>query len=663
MLSASAADLVADAFASALRPDPLLTVSEWADAHRMLSQKASAEPGRYRSSRTPYLREIMDCLSPSSKVEEVVFMKGAQVGGSEAGNNWIAYVIDYAPGPMILVQPTLKLANDYSKQRIKSLIEETPRLSEKILEEGENSVLSKEFKGGMLKIAGANSAASLCSMPARYGFFDEIDRWPDDCEGEGDPISLVEARARTFARKKKFKVSTPTVKKRSKIEKAYLRSDQRRYHVPCPHCGELQELLWPQLRFDQIKVGEELEPANVRYICAHCSGEISEHHKTRMLEQGRWVATNPGAGGGLVAGFHLSALYSPMGWYSWEQAARDFLKAHKKMKEGDASEMKGFVNTVKGESWEETGGDVPEWERLYERREPYPEDYVPREGVFLTAGVDVQKDRLECEVVAWGHDRQSWSIGYYTFDGDVMTETPWRALDRLLGKVWPHASGAELPIRMMAIDTSYQTQRVYNWVRRYSLSRVMALKGSHTASLMLGAPSTVDVTTSGRRIRRGLKLWLVGVGIVKSELYAWLKLPKPLDGEGYRPGYCHFPERSDEYFKQLTAEQLVVRIVRGYPTYLWEKTRDRNEALDCRVYARVAAAAVGLDRWDPEQWEEEAASLGSIEPAAEPPPGPQKPRAPAEPEKAELARETQASSEPDPDPPPRRRSSSFWKGR
>ena len=278
-------DLYQTAFLEGLTPDPLLTVSEWSDRYRYLSQRASAEPGRWRTSRTPYLKEIMDCLSATSPVQVVTFIKGAQLGGSEAGSNWIGYIVDYAPGPIMNVQPTVEMAKRNSKQRIEPLIQDSPRLREKIKpsrsKDSGNTILAKEFPGGLLVMTGANSAVGLRSLPARYLFLDEVDAYPGDVDGEGDPVALAEARARTFARRKILKVSTPTIQGRSRIESSYEQSDQRKYHVPCPHCGHYQDLIWSRVKWEKEK------PQTAVYQCSGCEQPIQEHHKTEMLANGR----------------------------------------------------------------------------------------------------------------------------------------------------------------------------------------------------------------------------------------------------------------------------------------------------------------------------------------------------------------------------------------
>ena len=391
------ADAIERAWRDGLKPDPLLTVSEWADRYRVLSQRASSEPGRWRTERTPYLKEIMDCLSPSSPVQRVALMKGAQIGGTECGNCWIGYVIHQAPGPMMAVAPTVELAKRNSKQRINPLIEESDVLRERVKErrsrDSGNTVLSKEFPGGVLILTGANSAVGLRSMPARYLFLDEVDGYPGDVEGEGDPILLAERRSATFQRRKILLVSTPKTKSLSRIQREYDASDQRRYFVPCPHCHEQQTLELENLRWPKRR------PREAEYACAHCGSLIGERHKTWMLEHGEWRPSAEGAG--RTAGFHLSSLYSPVGWFSWGDAAEMYEQAQK-----TPDLIKGFVNTVLGLPFEEEA-EAPEWQRLYERRETYRIGVVPEGGLFLTAGVDVQKDRIEVEVVAWGRGKEA----------------------------------------------------------------------------------------------------------------------------------------------------------------------------------------------------------------------------------------------------------------
>jgi phage terminase large subunit GpA-like protein len=596
----TAEEIYSAAAAAGMRPDPLLTISQWADKYRKLSQRASAEPGPWRTERTPYLRDIMDCLSPSSPVERTAFMKGAQIGGTECGNNWIGYVIHQAQGPMMAVQPTVEMAKRNSKQRIDPLIEESEVLralvSDPRSRDSGNTMLSKEFPGGVLVMTGANSAVGLRSMAARYLFLDEIDGYPGDVDGEGDPINLALARTRTFARRKVFMVSTPKITGMSRIEAVFEESDRRQYWVPCPVCRDFQVLKFAQIRWPKG------QPDKAVYVCEHCGQEIQNHQKQWMLARGQW-RPNPGANWDhKTAGFHLSSLYSPVGWFSWGDAAKQFEQAQK-----NPALLQVFVNTVLGETWTLLG-EAPEWQKLYDRRETYKIGIVPRGGVLLTAGADVQKDRIEVEIVAWGRGKESWSVDYRVLEGDTSRPAVWEKLTGLLNETFTTASGLELPILQLAVDSGFATTEVYQWARRQG-GRVLVIKGDSRAPALLGAASPVDVGPLGARIKRGIRIWPVNSGMAKEELYRWLRLDRPTDedltrGVPFPAGYCHFPKYGEEYFKQLTAEQLVTKLVKGYRRHEWQKMRERNEALDCRVYARAAAGRAGIDRFQEKHWAE-----------------------------------------------------------
>jgi len=613
------------AWREGLTPDPLLTVSEWSDRHRMLSSKASAEPGRWRTSRTPYLQEIMDSLSPTSPVERVVFMKGVQIGATECGCCWIGYVIHHAPGPMMAVWPTVEMAKRNSKQRIDPLIEESAVLQELISparsRDSGNTILAKEFRGGVLVMTGANSAVGLRSMPVRYLFLDEVDGYPLDVEGEGDAIALAEARTRTFARRKILIVSTPTIAGASAIEREYEASDQRRYFMPCPHCGHRQWLRFEQLRWDKG------QPETAAYICENCEDPIAEHRKTVMLEQGEWRAMAP-ENGAKTAGFHLSSLYSPVGWRSWSDIAAAWERAVDK-ESGSAAAIKTFKNTELGETWVEDG-EAPDWQRLVERREDYPVGSVPAGGLLLVGSADVQKDRIEASVWAYGRGKESWLVEHRVLMGDTARDAVWKRLAEMLAETWTHASGAQMPLARFALDTGFATQEAYAFVRACHDPRVMAVKGVARGAALIGTPTAVEVTKGGKKLRRGIKLYAVAVGIAKLEFYNNLrKVPEVSSEEGdgdftrYPVGYVHLPKVDAEFIQQLCAEQLVTRRDRnGFPVREWQKMRERNEALDCYVYGRAAAAAAGLDRFEERHWRELERQLGVERPPDEPPPDP-----------------------------------------
>ena len=544
----------------------------------------------------------MDALSPSHPARRIVMMKSAQVGFTESGNNWIGYVIHHAPGPMLAVQPTVELAKRFSRQRLVPLIAESPALRDRVKparsRDAGNTVLSKEFPAGLLVITGANSAVGLRSMPARYLFLDEVDAYPPSADEEGDPVALAEARTRTFSWRSKILLgSTPTIQGLSRIEREYDTSDQRRFFVPCPYCCHRQWLRFERLRWEKGK------PESARYLCESCDGAIEEHHKTAMLATGEWRATAEAQDPGTI-GFHISALYSPVGWMSWSDIARMWEAA------STDEAKRSFKNGVLGETWVETG-EAPDWQRLYERRENWQIGMVPRGGLFLTAGADVQKDRVEVSVWAWGRGLESWLVDHIVIDGGPEHAETWEKLSALLSQTWPHPSGMALSLAKLGIDTGYEAPAVYAWARRAGHTQVAAVKGVegfNRAAPVMG-PSFVDVTEGGRKLKRGARLWTVAVSTFKSESYRFLRLTRPTEeerAEGARDpaGYIHLPSGMEaEWVKQLVAEQLVtVKTKRGFQRLEWQKLRERNEVLDCRVYARAAAWIAGADRWPDSKW-------------------------------------------------------------
>jgi len=596
-----------EAFAAGLQPDPDHTVSTWADAHRMLSQKASAEPGHWRTERTPYLKEIMDELSPSSPSQRVVLMAGAQIGKSETGNNWLGYVIHHAPGPMLMVQPTVDTAKRFSKQRLAPMIEETAILKERISDnksrDASNSMMAKEFQGGVLLITGANSATGLRSMPIRYLFMDEIDAYPLDVDGEGDPIQLAEKRTTTFARRKVYMCSTPTVKDVSRIEREFNRSDQRRYYVPCPHCDHKQHLRWAQLKWSDD------DPQTAAYACEDCGALIDERHKTDMLAAGEWRAMAPGDG--RTVGFHINSLYSPLGWKAWSEIVAEFLQA-----KGDAALLKTFVNTVLGETWEEEYATKLGADDLKNRVEFYTPGVVPARALVVTAAVDVQDNRLAVKLVGWGRDEEGWVIDHMEIYGDPAQQKVWQQLDEVLLKPVAHELADPVKIAATAIDSGgHFTSEVYAYCRDRKAHGVFAIKGqSQRGKPPIGKATKVDLNWRGRVIKSGAEVYPVGSDTIKSTLFARLKLNEP------GPGYLHFhAELPEDYFAQLTAEKQVTRYVKGFPVREWvKKSGARNEALDVMVYNYAALnwLYTRYNRrtcWD--QWEK---SL-NITPKSEPP--------------------------------------------
>jgi phage terminase large subunit GpA-like protein len=601
---ADAEEITRRACRQGARPDPKLAISEWADQYRVLTTRSSPEPGMWRTSRTPYLKEIMDSLCPDSPWERVVFLKSSQIGATESGINWMGYIIHLAPGPMLVVQPTETMAKRNSKQRIGPLIEDCPVLSNLVRSprsrDSGNTILAKEFLGGILVLAGANSAKGLRSMAAKYLFLDEVDAYPENVDREGEPCELAIARTSNFRRRKILIASTPTIAGRSRICTFFEASDQNYYYLPCPRCGKSIVLLPEQLGWSDTRAHQ------ASYRCQECDKEIFDHEKTSMLEHGEWRPT--AQGDGISRGFHLSSYYSPVGWLSWTQ----IMRAHDKAAQSP-EKLQTFYNTILGLPWADQG-EVPDVDRLFERREMYVIGEVPEGGLVLTAGVDVQVNRIEVEIVAWGRNRISWSVDYRVLEGNTNQPQVWAKLAELLDEEFPSVYGGSLRIQKMAVDSGFNTMRVYEWVRKMGGGTVMAVKGeSHThISAFVGAPTLIDMTPGGRTLKSGVRLWPVNTSIGKEELYRCLRLSQPdlaEDGAEWPAGYCHFPAYGKEFFEQLCAEQLIGHTVAGRTVMRWEKRRDRNEALDARIYARAAAATLMLDKWTPKKWDDLEAAL------------------------------------------------------
>ena len=582
-----------------LRPEPVITVSQWADTYRVLSTKLAAEAGRYRTARAPFLRDVMDALSPTHPARRVVFMKAAQVGATEAGNNWLGYIIHWSPAPVIGVWPTVDTAKKVSQQRIAPLIEDCPELSALISpakqKDSGNTVLTKSFPGGILVMTGANSGVGLRSMPARYGFLDEIDAYPGDVDGEGDPIALVANRTTSFGRAAKlFLVSTPTVHGESRIEREFEASDQRRFHVPCPHCGTMQWLKWDRLQWTKGA------PETAAYLCEDegCGAFIPERQKTDMLAAGEWRATAEAKDPGCV-GFHISGLYSPLGWLSWEDMAREWEGA-----QGDASKLKAFKNTRLGETWFEQGQQVA-WERVYERRERWTQGTLPRGVSFLLGAVDVQASPARVELHLWGFGEgaESWHIGSEAFPGHADDPKTWLGVEAALRDTWRHESGAEMRIDRLAVDTGDQTAAVYGWIAKQDQARVFAVKGK--GGYDHNAPVTTPTYIGYGGRRKAIALRSVVGDVFKAELYRSLALARPTDEEiadaGFPAGYVHVPDFADaEWCRQIVAERRI-RLKSG--AYKWDKSEHpRNEALDCWIYARAMLWSFGVAAWRPSKW-------------------------------------------------------------
>ncbi|MCT2347133.1 phage terminase large subunit family protein [Niallia taxi] len=546
-----------------MAPPPDLTVSQWADKYRRLSSESSAEPGQWRTDRAPYQREILDSVNDPT-LEKVIIMSSAQVGKTELLLNTVGYHIDYDPAPIMLMQPTETLAKNFSKERLAPMLRDSPTLRGKVADvksrDGGNTVLQKSFAGGYIALVGANAPSGLASRPIRILLADEVDRFPASAGTEGDPIALAEKRTNNFYNRKKVFVSTPTDEETSRIYKEFLGSTQEYYHLPCPNCNEYQPLQWGQIKFDTVTMS-----------CEFCGFHFDEYRWKH--QKGKWVAKNPGA---KARGFHLNELLSP--WKKWLEIIEDFKSA----KKNGIETFKVWVNTSLGEVWKQKGAGVKD-KMLIDRRETYGCE-VPNDVVVLTAGVDVQDNRLEYEIVGWGVGKESWGIKYGVILGDPGQDFVWKELDSVLFDTYERKDGQKLNVSTTCVDSGgHHTKKVYAYCSQREINRVWAIKGK-------GGEGIPYIRIPKKRNDAGAYLFILGVDVGKDEIVSRLKAPNEQNG------YCHFPLEpekgyNEEYFNGLTAEHKVKNTLKnGQSVFKWElkKSGARNEPFDLRNYASAA---------------------------------------------------------------------------
>ena len=511
----------------------------------------------------------MDACSDST-IQEVVVMAGAQLGKTEAILNIVGYHIDNDPSPILVLQPTLEMAQAFSKDRVAAgLIKSTPALRGKVKDprsrDSGNTTLHKIFPGGAITMVGANSPSGLASRPIRIVLCDEVDRYPPSAGSEGDPIQLARKRSATFWNRKVIMVSTPTNEGNSRIAEAYEQSDQREFYVPCKHCEEYQTLTWSNVKW------LEDQPETAAYMCDHCAVLWSDSDRVWSIRNGQWHAGKEFTG---VAGFAINGLYSP--WTPLADGVKDFLKVKK-----SPEQLRVWTNTYLGQTWADAGETVDDY-MLAERREPMPA--VPDDAMILVAGVDVQDNRLEITVLGIGRDDESWVIDHVTLYGDPSTPQLWSALDSQLFKQYETESGRQIAIRAACVDSGgHFTNSVYTYCKKNAGRKVFAIKGlGGEGKPIAGRPSKNNVVKC--------PLFGIGVDTVKDLLFARMRIQE----QG--AGYIHFADHlNDEYFRQLTAEKVVTRYHKGYKKRVFEKIRARNEALDCMVYAYAAYSIIGVN--------------------------------------------------------------------
>jgi len=557
-----------------VKPDPFIDFVKWSNTYRRLPKESSVEPGRYRSSRTPYVEEILMELSPQSPTEEVVFVKGTQIGATEVGNNFLFAIAHRYPGPAMMAMPTDDMARRHSKKKIAPSVKAMPCLRGVVKKaksrDSGNTLLLKEFPGGSWTFTGSNSPASARSDSIRYLILDDYDGFIQDAGSEGSPGDLFRRRTDAFGSKRKIYInSTPTIAGSSNIEREYMESSQGVYHVPCPHCGEFQFLDFGGKDADHgIKFSrdDDGQITDVWYQCISCHERIEEWQKTDMMARGKYIHKYPDR---KKRGFKINSLYSPVGWLSWHRIMTEFLQAAKKLKQGSSESMKVWVNTRRAETWEESG-DQPDWVDIKGRAEPYQPLSVNKDALILSSGVDVQHDRLAVSVWAWGKGEESWLVYHVELWGDPMQDDVWTQLDQLINGEYVKADGVKMHIVSAGVDASdgYTTQAVRRYCR-VRAPRVFALKGASTRGKpVIGMPTKQDLTWKGEKISNGVEMWPIGTDTAKSTLYGRFKVTD----QG--PGRIHtYIGLDDEYYQQLTAEKLITRFVKGYPVREWHNVR------------------------------------------------------------------------------------------
>ena len=570
-----------DAFLSAFKPRSKLTGSQWADKYRYVAPGTSPEPGEWRTSRVPYLREPMDSAT-DKHTEIVVMMTSSQIGKSEILLNIMGFYVDQEPAPQLMLQPTLEAAESFSKERIDPTFRYSPGLNNK-LEEGQDgrgtarksstTIRMKHYPGGYIAMVGANSPAGLASRPIRVLLADEVDRYQST--KEGDPLKLAIQRTTNFYNRKIIMVSTPTIKGASQIEAWYLKSDQRQYFIPCPHCGHEHVWTWNDVKWQKDDAGKVL-PMTAVICCPKCGCVERGAYKPdpELLAKGRWKATNTES---RIKGYHINSLCSP--WVNLFSLVEEFVTARHNR---DNNGLMEFINLKLGEPWEERNTDEDLWEYLHKRREYYKDETLPDGVLILTAGVDVQHDRLECSVYGWGIGKESWGIEHRVIWGSPESPDTWTQLDGFLQMQRCMENGTPLPIACTCVDSGdgAYTEIVYRYTKAREHLRVFSIKGR-------GGMDTPFINKPTKNNRFGAYLFSLGVDSGKSLVMSRLKI----EDEG--PGYVHYPRQQargfdENYFQQLTAEVLEQKFEKGAIKRNWKKIRERNEALDCCVYATAA---------------------------------------------------------------------------
>lgn len=558
-------------FKKGFEPDPLMTVSEWADSFRVLPSESSSQPGQYRTETMPYLEEIAYELSPQSPTDEVSVIKGTQLGFTELGNNMLFCYADLYPCPMLQILPTETAVKTHALSKLWPSIDASPRLKnifKKRKTQDGSSIYSLMFKGGNIALGWSNSPATFASSSRRIVINDDVDKWPDEIEG-GNPLDLSKNRAETYSNKKIYNNASPAKKHNSKILPKYETSSQGLYTMKCPHCNG--DVVFEKDGF-KFNYDEEYQLIDdVVFVCSNNGCIIEEHQKYEMMKKengARYVHKFPER---KHKGYRVPSYYSPFA--KWNEIFQSFLDARKEQKlKKINTKMAGWTNTKDANVWEEKIEKLDVNEFL-NRHEDYVAD-VPSGAYILTAGVDTQDDRLECEVVGWGKYGESWSIGKFILEGDPKFQRVWDKLDKILQSSFKHESGIDMKIMGMGIDSGgHRTEYVYTYCKSRIEQNVFCLKGDNVVE------TPILKINSSKANKGAFRLYMVGVNSAKDVIYGHLTTKE------IGAGYMHFPrkpEYNEEHFKQLTGEK------KDVTTGRWSKFRNRNEALDIRVYSMAA---------------------------------------------------------------------------
>ncbi|KAB2970325.1 phage terminase large subunit family protein [Zoogloea sp.] len=563
-----------------LQPPPKLKLSDWADTYRVIPAGTSSIPGRWRTDRAEYQREILDTIS-DDKTETVVLMIASQVGKSEALLNILGYFIHNDPSTILFVQDTVNEAQKFSSERITKMFRDTPELAALTKETKEkgarDTMLMKQFLGGTLYIGGANSPSALKSISARVLLCDEVDRYPASAGSEGNPVSLAINRTTNYEHNRKIVlVSSPGDTYTSEIYARYLQTDQREYQIRCVHCDHYFVPKWDHVKWNKVEETGHAIPETAMIYCPDCGAGHTEGQRFEAMRNGRWIKNNPTA---KDAGFKASQLISP--FVTIKTIVKKFVSAI-----GKPGELRVFFNNNLGEPYEDKTDGLDDIEFL-DRLEEYGTTNIPEKVLFLTAGVDVQSDRLEMSVWGWGRDLESWHIEHVIVHGNPTQVRTWIDLKQALLTVYKREDGAALPIEAACIDSGHEARAVYEFTRANNAQRWYAVKGKPGASVDIW-PKRASYTDKG-------KMYSVGIESAKDSIAECLKVPET------GPGFVHFSNRCDpDFFSQLTSERKVYeQDKRGMIKRYWKLVKQaRNEAWDCFVYALAARQSLGTIDFD-----------------------------------------------------------------